>query len=285
MLEGRMNEACYSVYFTRFAPILEKKHIWQQNLINAKTDRDVISISSEAFGLLVLENQWDRWVDIYVRSGGDIVTDKNFKLKDVNTTVAPNFTRGGTALDEPEIKKRASKKDSKKGWTARGIQRFNELYDLVAADRTMNPDFFEAWIRNMRNTVNSVVVKKKRALKSNKASGKWSLAEVEESDKNSKSNLEKIALINKKVVEAEKESDNDEELETESSEEGTSSEEEEGSDSGDEDDDKSTKDIATSSTKTTKKRLEQTAKDTTGGKTKGKADAPKKATHSMLKKK
>ena len=57
MLEGRMNEACYSVYFTRFAPILEKKHIWQQNLINAKTNRDVISISSEAFGLLVLENQ------------------------------------------------------------------------------------------------------------------------------------------------------------------------------------------------------------------------------------
>ena len=28
----------------------------------------VTSISSEAFGLLVLENQWDRWVDIYVRT-------------------------------------------------------------------------------------------------------------------------------------------------------------------------------------------------------------------------
>ena len=111
------------------------------------------------------------------------------------------------------------------------------------------------------------------------------MAEVEESDKNSKSNLEKIALINKKVAEAEKESDDDEDLETELSEEGTSSEEEEGSDSGDEDDDKSTGDVATGSTKTTKKRPEQTAKDPTGGKTKGKADAPKKATCSMSKKK
>ena len=69
------------MYFTRFAPILEKKHIWQHHLINAKTDRDVMLISSEAFGLLVLENQWDRWVDIYVRSGGEIVTDKTLGLK------------------------------------------------------------------------------------------------------------------------------------------------------------------------------------------------------------
>ena len=55
--------------------------------------------------------------------------------------------------------------------------------------------------------------------------------------------------------------------------------------SGDEDDDKSTKDIASGSTKTIKKHPKQTAKDTTGGKTKHKADAPKKATCSMSKKK
>ena len=90
------------------------------------------------------------------------MTHKSFKLKDVNTTVTPKFTRGGTACDEPEIKKRALKKDSKKGRTARGIQRFNELYDLVAADRSLNPDFFEAWIRKMKNTVTSVIVKKKK---------------------------------------------------------------------------------------------------------------------------
>ena len=101
----------------------------------------------------------------------------------------------------------------------------------------------------MRDTVTSVVVrKKKRALKSNEACGKWSLAEVEESDKNSKKNLEKIATINKKVAESEKMSDDEEESETESSAEGTSSEEEEGSDSDGDDNDNSTKERASSST-------------------------------------
>ena len=62
-----------------------------------------------------------------------------------------------------------------KGWSARGIQHYNELYDLFAADRSMNPDFFEEWIRKMRYTVTLVVKKKKQALKSNQACGQWSL--------------------------------------------------------------------------------------------------------------
>ena len=44
-----MNPASYSLYFNQFAAILEKKHIWQQNLITANIDRDVMLIRSEAF--------------------------------------------------------------------------------------------------------------------------------------------------------------------------------------------------------------------------------------------
>ena len=103
-------------------------------------------------------------------------------------------------------------------------------------------------------------------------SGHWSLAEVEESDKNSKNNMEKITLINKKVAEAKKESEEEEESETESSEEGTSSEEE-GSESDGDDNTKSTEDLATGSTKTKKSRPKPTEKDTTAGKMKEKATA------------
>ena len=61
-----------------------------------------------------------------------------------------------------------------KGWSARGIQCYNELYDFVAADRCVNPDFFDEWIRKMKFTVQIAVVKKKKhTLKSNEADGKW----------------------------------------------------------------------------------------------------------------
>ena len=74
-----------------------------------------MSISSEVFGLLMLKNQWDRWIDIYVRSGGNIVTYKNFRLKDVNSNVKPKFTPGGIACDEHGNMKRSSSRDAMKG--------------------------------------------------------------------------------------------------------------------------------------------------------------------------
>ena len=71
------------------------------------------------------------------------MTDKNIRLKDVNYTVVQKLTRGGT-VHEHGNKKRASRSDAMKGWSAEGIQRYNELYDLVAADRSMNPDFVKS---------------------------------------------------------------------------------------------------------------------------------------------
>ena len=58
------------------------------------------------------------------------------------------------------------------------------------------------------------------------------MAEVEESDRNSKKNREKIALINKKVEMAGEKSDEEEVSDTESSEDGSSSGEETGTGSG-----------------------------------------------------
>ena len=44
--------------------LLEKKKI-QSKLKIATKDEELLSISSMAFELLVLENHWDRWLDIY----------------------------------------------------------------------------------------------------------------------------------------------------------------------------------------------------------------------------
>ena len=46
-------------------PLLEKKTNFKRKLRTATKDEDLLTISSEAFGLLLLENHWDRWLDIY----------------------------------------------------------------------------------------------------------------------------------------------------------------------------------------------------------------------------
>ena len=55
-LKGRANEEAYSVFFNYFAPVLEKKSVWMENLATNKPKKQMLTISNEAFGLLLLEN-------------------------------------------------------------------------------------------------------------------------------------------------------------------------------------------------------------------------------------
>ena len=89
---GRVNKECYELYFTRFLPCLEKKTVWNRKLKKAKEDKDLLTISSEAFGLLVMENQWKRWMRMFVLSSGKVGSVK----LDENHLKKPKFTRGGT---------------------------------------------------------------------------------------------------------------------------------------------------------------------------------------------
>ena len=51
---------------------LLKETNFKRKLRTATKDEDLLTISSEAFGLLLLENHWDRWLDIYQKSGGRV---------------------------------------------------------------------------------------------------------------------------------------------------------------------------------------------------------------------
>ena len=91
-MAGRHNKECYELYFTRF----KKKAIWNRKLNKAKEDKDVITISSEAFGLLLLENQWKRWLKMFELSGGKVGSVKI----DESQLKYSKFTRGGTRNKE-----------------------------------------------------------------------------------------------------------------------------------------------------------------------------------------
>ena len=68
----RSNSNCYIVFFDRFAPIVECKLSWGNKMAKAQVDKDTLSISSEAFGLLLIENMWDHWIDIYQLTNGGV---------------------------------------------------------------------------------------------------------------------------------------------------------------------------------------------------------------------
>ena len=107
----------------------------------AKEDKDLITISSETFGLLVMENQWKRWVNMFELSSckvGSINLDENVMKK-------TNYTHGGIWYTE------SAGKDNKigvqQGWSAEGIQRYDYLLKMVAVDRRTRKIFFQTGCR------------------------------------------------------------------------------------------------------------------------------------------
>ena len=55
----------YEVFFTWFIPAIGRKLYWKHIVANTENDDDITTISNEAFVLLILENNWDCWHDIF----------------------------------------------------------------------------------------------------------------------------------------------------------------------------------------------------------------------------
>ena len=147
-LKLRSDPEAYGEFFKYFLPAVGRKSFWRHLVSNAECDNDLSTISNEAFGLLVLENHWDRWVDMYNKSDGNV---EQLKVKRKGrdrleraycvSSIAPKYTQGGVVF---KGKRRSN--DGGKGWSARGIERFNELFDLVALDRREYPEFVKEWV-------------------------------------------------------------------------------------------------------------------------------------------
>ena len=187
--EGRKNYKAYSFFFDKFVPLLEKKKSdFKGKLKTAKTDEDLITISSEAFGLLLLENHWDRWLDVYAKCGGRIGPKGGTKLKDVDSIVQPKYTRGG-------LKNGSDKSIGVgKGWSVEGILRFNTLIQQVKNDREDHSDFVTKWLAERNKSSNS---RRQVSHVSPQAFAHWTLSEKESEGVGDKRNKEKMKEISK----------------------------------------------------------------------------------------
>ena len=64
-------------------------------MITAQSDEDIISISSEAFGLLVLENHWDGWIEVYENVVEELVLEEVLNTRDYISKHSQNTQEEG----------------------------------------------------------------------------------------------------------------------------------------------------------------------------------------------
>ena len=142
--KGRRNKELYCIFFDRFLPCVVKKSVFEHQVSVAKSDSTLCTVSDEAFALLLLENSWKRWVDIYRLQKGEVTPKRGQKRREFESDVPTKYTKGGIIYDK------TVKINDPKGWSAEGIQRFNELYDLVKIDRKAHKGFIKSWLAERR---------------------------------------------------------------------------------------------------------------------------------------
>ena len=138
MLQLRQNKEAYIIFVRHFLkPAYStkwKKKRYEQNI---KKIADILTVSDEAFVLLALENNWERWVDINNKAKNNY-TASTQGTASIDSNVMPKYTH---------INKKRTDLASKdpapavwRGWNNDGILRFNELCKAVKADRLSNAD-------------------------------------------------------------------------------------------------------------------------------------------------
>ena len=161
-LEGRSNFESYAVFYTTFIPTIGRKTFWREQVLSAKDDKDVATRSNEAFALLVLENHWERWLDIFCLNKGMVTSTRGQKRCVSESNILPKYTRGGISFKDEKMKV----KEGVKGWSSKGILRFNELYKFVSKDRKQHPDFIQQWLALEKENLSGKKKRKKKDVES-----------------------------------------------------------------------------------------------------------------------
>jgi hypothetical protein len=163
-LEGRKNEGACTVFFDHFVPCATKKTTWDRRLAKTKTNNEsskreiLCSVSDEAFALLLLENSFERWLDIFSSHKGPVMQRRGVKQRGFQSDVATMYTRGGIKYERTDVTQ------SVKGWSDEGIARFNALFDHVKKDRAENPEFEREWLESRHRALaeNGATPKKRK---------------------------------------------------------------------------------------------------------------------------
>ena len=127
-------------FFDKIVSIVVGKSNW---IRVRKTERfsNLVTVSDEAFALLILENGYDYWLDKFKKYGTGIPIQYEFKYT-----------------------KRQNQGSHTKGWTKQGIDRYNVLCMIVKQDRdkTQNEGFDKFFYDAMMDRYGSITERKRK---------------------------------------------------------------------------------------------------------------------------
>ena len=153
----RENKESFIIYVTKFLKSTYS-NTWNKKVNDADSLCSIFTVSDEAFVLLVLENNWERWLDINNKSKNNYIpTKRNRGDKPVESDILPLYTNinGNSANAGKEVNR---------GWTEAGIKRFNELCMTVKEDRKENAVVDREILHEIRPTILSKASAKRRRL-------------------------------------------------------------------------------------------------------------------------
>lgn len=167
-LELRKNEKAFETFVVNFLkPAYSAKWKAKRREKTIKKISDIATISDEAFVMLTLENNWDRWIDINNKAKNDYSPTTRGKATKFDSDVMPKYTHIN--------KKRTEDADGDdapanwRGWNNDGILRFNCLCNEVKEDRKKNSHIDKNILAETEPEEKSRRQKKRRKMSSNVA--------------------------------------------------------------------------------------------------------------------
>ena len=109
--------------------------------------------TDEAFALLMLENNWERWIDIFKLSDNRIPPVKRHRdggEKVSISQVKPLYTEGGISYSDNSS---SSSNTKGRGWSEKGRIRFNQIMEMVDKSRKDHPNFLKDFVIGERERI------------------------------------------------------------------------------------------------------------------------------------
>jgi hypothetical protein len=165
----------YKVFFDNFLPCVIKKSVFEHQVAVATNDRTLCTVSDEASTLLLLENSFDCWQDIYRLRKGEVTPKRGQKRREFVLDIPTRYSKGGIVYDK------TVKNNDPKGWSAEGIKRYNKLYATVKEDRKSYKAFTINWLKERKTNLLDAVQTRKRKRPQQQARIEWLESEDDDS--------------------------------------------------------------------------------------------------------
>ena len=151
----------YNEFMCRFVRPVVGANIWDRRCRTMSTEGGMSTPSDEAIALLLLENNWDRWIDIYTRNG--FAPCNSGRKRSLVSDVLTLYTHGGKKFSDAKLTELKNKKQKVgKGWSREGVARYNELFQMVKNDREAHPQYIKQFLAFYKRITPEPTTKGKR---------------------------------------------------------------------------------------------------------------------------